>query len=721
VLAVGLKSSRGRAPPHGKDRERSKQSGDLRTSAMVSSVVLDGPLPSRRGKFSKVNAYNRKYQPAQNRKAGSANYYGPTDDGERNSSQVSACSSDFRGGSGDVKRAFKHPPQPKETFDSQSSRNRSIDEKPKSRDMMRETRCPQSRLSSQDLAFAIAQGTRDTMTLSKPHPTTDKSTSDKEKPTEAGKFLSSKQGQASSLPTIVTPISREAFNRADRGLKREKVGGSLDSQQRQLVQEVSLSTGSIATSSTLDVRPADDQQESSKRSRTIASILESQRKPDMAQPIPRKKSAVKPTTRIAKRTQSFQRDATGANESNQKIMERSRDSIRSSIAPNPLKRTGDVRGKVSAPDHLSVPLANSLEKHNALKHIANNDAFSQSFPPTTSDFEQIRPAAQPLMSQCLPPMPAGLRKQYPVGQPLVHPLLALPMPPAIKPYGPPQLPPVHVIPDQDICLIEPAMALKNPESSKLQGTPSKKAGSTDLLKTRKRRPNPPLSKDRKDQNIVAPFETKKQQTRSSSLVDRQEESGVIKKHNYSSKGLCRTLHEAHSRDKIMEIKGTSHANPKSNTEQVRTNNIFTGYRMISRVRQVVASDGSYGGWKCTYREVSSTEAWGYTFSRGGKLKFEPRMESNIDPVKDEMGSCVFRQYPFRGGFHKEPRLHVLYSSGANVGNTSEKKSPGYKYHSIQMQALPLDSLTVINELAGTLAKRLGILNGEWNIGLDLLW
>jgi hypothetical protein len=143
--------------------------------------------------------------------------------------------------------------------------------------------------------------------------------------------------------------------------------------------------------------------------------------------------------------------------------------------------------------------------------------------------------------------------------------------------------------------------------------------------------------------------------------------------------------------------------------------------MISRVRQIISNDGAFGAWVPIYREVSSTQPWQYTLTRGGRLKFIPGLVSNIDPVRDEMGQCVFRQYPFRGGFYKEPRVHVLYSSGANLENSSECKTPGYKYHSIQMKALPLNSLPVINELAGELADTFGLLNGEWNIGLDLLW
>jgi hypothetical protein len=71
----------------------------------------------------------------------------------------------------------------------------------------------------------------------------------------------------------------------------------------------------------------------------------------------------------------------------------------------------------------------------------------------------------------------------------------------------------------------------------------------------------------------------------------------------------------------------------------------------------------------------------------------------------------------------EPRLHVLYSSAAN--NTTlgadESNKPGYKYHSINMQALPLERLCLINRLAGVLANKFELQNSQWNIGLDLLW
>jgi hypothetical protein len=70
----------------------------------------------------------------------------------------------------------------------------------------------------------------------------------------------------------------------------------------------------------------------------------------------------------------------------------------------------------------------------------------------------------------------------------------------------------------------------------------------------------------------------------------------------------------------------------------------------------------------------------------------------------------------------EPRLHVLYSSAANKANgAGETNKPGYKYHSIHMEALPLQRLCLINRLAGTLAKQFELAESQWNIGLDLLW
>ena len=145
-----------------------------------------------------------------------------------------------------------------------------------------------------------------------------------------------------------------------------------------------------------------------------------------------------------------------------------------------------------------------------------------------------------------------------------------------------------------------------------------------------------------------------------------------------------------------------------------------GERLYGRTRTWSVLSRDWGLWMNLFISRNPTTRVNpepFRLKRGGVLTFVPDLVSNIAPVKEEMEQCnEFREYTFRARMHLEPRVHVLYSSRANAGNTDV----GYKYHSVEMKALPLDTLEHTSRLAEQLAREFDLPNAEWNIGLDLL-
>jgi hypothetical protein len=79
-----------------------------------------------------------------------------------------------------------------------------------------------------------------------------------------------------------------------------------------------------------------------------------------------------------------------------------------------------------------------------------------------------------------------------------------------------------------------------------------------------------------------------------------------------------------------------------------------------------------------------------------------------------MHQCnLYRQYTRSQVFH-EPRFHVLLSSKAVQSNV------GYKYHGIQMKALPIHFVPEVATYATELAKVYQLPQDQWDIGVDLI-
>ena len=74
---------------------------------------------------------------------------------------------------------------------------------------------------------------------------------------------------------------------------------------------------------------------------------------------------------------------------------------------------------------------------------------------------------------------------------------------------------------------------------------------------------------------------------------------------------------------------------------------------------------------------------------------------------------LYRQYTRSQVFH-EPRFHVLLSSKAAQSNV------GYKYHGIQMKALPINVVPEVASYATELAKVYKLPHNQWDIGVDLI-
>jgi len=169
---------------------------------------------------------------------------------------------------------------------------------------------------------------------------------------------------------------------------------------------------------------------------------------------------------------------------------------------------------------------------------------------------------------------------------------------------------------------------------------------------------------------------------------------------YSTRGLSRSRDEA-----LLLMKGSRR---------------LSGERMVARSR-TYGANGVYGEWKIHWRSEGSDEIVVIDFKQGGKVVFYPNLVDDCEGICQEMDECNdFRHYTIQG-VHKEPRLHVLYSSRVTEATINDPNLPGYSYHSIKMQALPLSRLKHTSIVADRLAKRM-LPHGqtEWNIGLDML-
>jgi hypothetical protein len=88
----------------------------------------------------------------------------------------------------------------------------------------------------------------------------------------------------------------------------------------------------------------------------------------------------------------------------------------------------------------------------------------------------------------------------------------------------------------------------------------------------------------------------------------------------------------------------------------------------------------------------------FVMNRGGVIEFFPGMDDNIVDIRNGM-MCApqFRQYKVRTCAN-EPRRHALFSS-------TPPGEGGYQYGRVTMENHPLQTLTIISEVAKTLASQ----------------
>ena len=182
------------------------------------------------------------------------------------------------------------------------------------------------------------------------------------------------------------------------------------------------------------------------------------------------------------------------------------------------------------------------------------------------------------------------------------------------------------------------------------------------------------------------------------------------------------------------VNGCGHRSNFPSDVDIKQEDIY----IYGRLRRYNESEGKYGSWETlhAYDPVRAGDSGLYMdrwcevqLKRGGTIRYFPRIVSEgrrAVLAQKCRNFQEYRQYKFGpGGLANEPRVHVLLSANAAVPVDGDNAStveaaPGYRYHGIKMQALPLSSEPAFEALSTELAAAYEFPNQEWNIGCDAI-
>ena len=168
--------------------------------------------------------------------------------------------------------------------------------------------------------------------------------------------------------------------------------------------------------------------------------------------------------------------------------------------------------------------------------------------------------------------------------------------------------------------------------------------------------------------------------------------------------------------------------------------------VIGRIKYYREENKKYSDWasiKCKYvftnntTHIDTTNYVEITLQHGSKVTFYKALlneERSQLIQQDVTDSKNLRQYKVRHQMYNEPLSHVLLSShvetttevitrrfiseSANDGHATARRSPGYRYGSVRMKAMPISMVASISKLSDEISSWKNI--PKWNIGVDVI-